>query len=123
MDQFPSPVVLPREESDRQTADQLSKILPVLLERSGFEETYSTGWWHKLKNGTAVYGVFWDPGAGGGTGEAVVKEIDLLRIFWEPGGHRFAAKPQRVYGGTVGPAGALSPVPEAAAVLPGTGCR
>lgn len=85
MDQFPSPVVLPREESDRQTADQLSKILPVLLERSGFEETYSTGWWRKLKNGTAVYGVFWDPGAGGGTGEAVVKEIDLLRIFWEPG--------------------------------------
>ena len=32
MDQFPSPVVLPREESDRETADQLSRILPVLLE-------------------------------------------------------------------------------------------
>ena len=85
MDQFPSPVVLPREESDRETADQLSRILPVLLERTGFEDVYSDAWWHKLKNGTAVYGVFWDPGAGNGGGEAVVKEIDLLRIFWEPG--------------------------------------
>lgn len=85
MDNFPSPNVLPREESDRETAKQLSKILPVILEQNDFEQTYSDTWWYKLKSGTAVYGVFWNPKLENGLGDIDIKQIDILNIFWEPG--------------------------------------
>ena len=41
MDNFPEPVVLPREQSDEQSAKTLSSILPVVLEYNDFEQTYS----------------------------------------------------------------------------------
>ena len=85
MDAFPVANVLPREESDRPAAAQLSKVLPVVFERCGFEQTYSDCWWYKLKNGTAVYGVFWDPSLDGGVGDVSVRKLDLLNVFWQPG--------------------------------------
>ena len=85
MDAFPVANVLPREESDRPAAGQLSKVLPVILERCAFEQTYSDCWWYKLKNGTAVYGVFWDPSLDGGVGDVSVRKLDLLNVFWQPG--------------------------------------
>ena len=85
MDAFPTANVLPREESDRPAAEQLSKVLPVIFERSGFEQTYSDCWWYKLKNGTAVYGVFWDPELDDGVGDVSIRKLDLLNVFWQPG--------------------------------------
>lgn len=85
MDNYPEPIVLPREQSDEETAKQLSAILPVILERNNFEKTYSDNWWKKLKHGTAVYGVFWNPELENGLGDHDIRAIDLLNIFWEPG--------------------------------------
>lgn len=85
MDSFPQPTVLPREESDRPEAERLTSILPVILERAEFEDTYDRAWWYKLKNGTACYGVFWDARAENGLGDISVRQLDLLNIFWEPG--------------------------------------
>lgn len=85
MDNYPEPVVLPRERSDQQSAQVLSEILPVIMENAGFEETYSNGWWEKLKHGTAAYGIFWDDSADSGLGDVDIHGIDLLKIFWEPG--------------------------------------
>ena len=85
MDNFPEPVVLPREQNDEQSAKTLSSILPVVLEYNDFEQTYSDNWWEKLKHGTAAYGVFWDPEKDNGLGDIAVQEIDLLKLFWEPG--------------------------------------
>ena len=85
MDNFPEPVVLPREQSDEQSAKTLSSILPVVLEYNDFEQTYSDNWWEKLKHGTAAYGVFWDPEKDNGLGDIAIQEIDLLKLFWEPG--------------------------------------
>lgn len=85
MDNYPEPVVLPREASDKASAAQISEVLPVVLETNDFEKTYSTAWWQKLKHGTAVYGVFWDSEKENGLGDIAVQEIDLLNIFWEPG--------------------------------------
>lgn len=85
MDNYPEPVVLPRERSDEQSAKTLSAVLPVVMELTEFEQVYSDAWWEKLKHGTAAYGVFWDAQADNGLGEITIKEIDLLRIFWEPG--------------------------------------
>ena len=85
MDNYPEPVVLPREESDEQSAKTLSQILPVVQEYNHFEQVYSDNWREKLKHGTAAYGVFWDSQKDNGLGDIEIRNIDLLNLFWEPG--------------------------------------
>lgn len=85
MDNFPEPIALPRERSDEECAKMLSSVLPVVLETNSFEKTYDLAWWEKLKHGSAVYGVFWDSGKENGLGDIEIRDIDLLKIFWEPG--------------------------------------
>ena len=85
MDNYPEPNVLPREESDKQNAKQLSEIMPVVLERNEFEQTYSDAAWYKLKQGTCCYGVFWNNRMENGLGDIDIRQIDLLNIFFEPG--------------------------------------
>lgn len=85
MDNYPEPVVLPRERSDEQSAKILSEVLPVILDYNNFEQIYSDIWWDKLKHGTAPYGVFWNPEKENGLGDIDIRPIDLLKIFWEPG--------------------------------------
>lgn len=85
MDNYPEPNVLPREEGDKQDAEILTDILPVILGQNGFEQTYSNMWWYKLKTGTGVMGVFWDTTKNNGLGDIDIRELDLLNLFWEPG--------------------------------------
>ena len=85
MDNFPEPVFLPRERSDEKAAKELSQIIPVILQRNDFEGIYADNWWYKLKNGTAVYGVFWNPTLQNGLGDISISRVDLLNIYWEPG--------------------------------------
>ena len=61
MDNYPEPVVLPRSRDDEREAKQLTSILPVVLEKNGYEAVYDAMWWYKLKFGTGVQGVFWNP--------------------------------------------------------------
>ncbi len=85
MDNYPEPNVLPRAADDEETAKILSKIMPVLLEQADYEQVYSDSWWRKLKQGTGVKGVFWDPALRGGVGDISIKCMDLLMLYWEPG--------------------------------------
>ena len=85
MDSFPEAICLPREKSDEESAKTLSSIIPVILKHNDFEQVYSDNWWYKLKHGCSAYGVLWDNSASEGKGDAVVKRVDLLNIFWEPG--------------------------------------
>ncbi len=85
MDNYPEPVVLPREPSDRESAKILSQVLPVVMEYNDFSATYAATAWEKLKHGTGVYGVFWDSEKDNGLGDISIRGIDLLKIFWEPG--------------------------------------
>ena len=85
MDNFPEPNVLPREEGDRQDAETLSSILPVIFERNEYEETYSKASWYKLKHGIVAKGVFWNNELEDGMGDVDIRFMDLLNIFWEPG--------------------------------------
>ena len=85
MDNFPTASVLPREASDRDTAQMLSNILPVVLERCDFEKTYSEAWDYKLKMGMCCYYVHWDNSLMNGIGDVNVQKVDLLNLYWEPG--------------------------------------
>ena len=81
MDNYPEASILPREESDSESARILSQVLPAILERNNYEQVYSDTWWYKLKHGTGVKGVFWDAEKD----DICIKRIDLLNLFWEPG--------------------------------------
>jgi len=85
MDNYPEPNVLPRAADDEETAKVLSKILPTVLERCDYETVYSDTWWRKLKTGTGVKGIFWDPTARKGLGEISIRSVNLLMLYWEPG--------------------------------------
>ena len=85
MDNFPSPNILPREESDKAEAEMLSSIIPVVLDQNEFEQTYSDVWHYKLKAGTGVYGVFWDKTKLNGLGDISIRKVDLINLFWESG--------------------------------------
>lgn len=85
MDNYPEPVVLPREQDDEMDAEILSSILPVVLDQNDYEQCYSDVWWYKLKSGTGVTGVFWSSTKNNGLGDIEISEQDLLNLFWEPG--------------------------------------
>ena len=85
IDSFPEPVILPRMEDDKEEATKLSKIVPVVMELNGFEQTYSDAMWQKMQEGTGVYGVFWDSGKLNGLGDISIKKVNILNLYWEPG--------------------------------------
>lgn len=93
MDNYPAPNVLPRAADDEQTARVLSSILPVVLEQADYEQVYSDTWWRKLKQGTGVKGIFWDPEQHGGVGEIAIRPMNLLMLYWEPGVEDIQASP------------------------------
>lgn len=85
MDNFPEPAVLPRARDDEAAAKSLSSVLPVIMDNCRFEQTYSSTWWDKLKNGCGIYGVFYNPKLYNGIGDIDIRRIDVLNFYWEPG--------------------------------------
>lgn len=85
MDSYPTSDILPREQGDVEEADRLSSIIPVIMEQNDYRNVFSDESWYKLKNGTGVYGVFWDKDKLNGLGDILIKCMDLLSIFWEAG--------------------------------------
>ena len=97
MDNYPAPAILPRERSDEAAAEALSSILPTILEQNGYEQVYSKKWWAKLKHGTGVEGVFWNPAKADGRGDIEIRAVDLLNLFWEPGVEDIQDSPNLFY--------------------------
>lgn len=85
MDNAPSANILPREEGDKTEAENLSSIVPVIMDETDFLEVYSEVQWDKLKVGTGIYGVFWDSSKLDGKGEVSIQAIDMLNLYWEGG--------------------------------------
>ncbi len=85
MDNYPSPVILPREQSDEESSRRLSAVVPCILEACAFDKAYSDVWYDKLKFGAGCYGVFWNPDKLCGLGDVDICQVDLLNLFWEGG--------------------------------------
>lgn len=85
MDAFPTCDILPREKDDLEESKRLSSIIPVVMAQNGYKKVYSEEIWYKLKHGTGVYGIFWDKSKLNGLGDILIKSMDVLSIFWEPG--------------------------------------
>ena len=85
MDSYPTCNFLPRQEDDKAEAKKLSAIVPIILEHNRYEDVYSDIVWYTLKHGGNIQGVFWDGSKHNGLGDIVVKRIDFINFFWEPG--------------------------------------
>ena len=84
MDNYPEPNVLPREQSDEQTAKLLTEVIPTVLEVNDYEEIYDRGWWDKIVKGTAVTCVTWDSEKNNGVGDVNISRVDILSVYWDP---------------------------------------
>ena len=60
-------------------------MIPAVLEQCNYEQVYSDTWWRKLKTGTGVKGIFWDPVLRGGLGDISIQSVNLLMLYWAPG--------------------------------------
>lgn len=85
MDNYPDFNILARKEMDKDEAQKLSEIVPMVYQYNRFRRTYSRAWWYKLKNGCAVYGQFWDPELMEGLGDISLTQLDILNLAWQPG--------------------------------------
>lgn len=85
MDNFPQAICLPREASDKQEADTLTSILPVIYEQADYEEVYSQSAWYKLKHGVSAVSVTWDSSKQNGLGDIAIGRPDILNLYWAPG--------------------------------------
>ena len=85
MDSYPTCNFLPRQEDDKEEAQKLSSIVPIILEQNRYEEVYSDVVRYTLKQGGSVQGVFWDGSKHNGLGDIAIKKIDFINLFWEPG--------------------------------------
>ena len=74
---YPEPNILEREKEGVAAAEALSKLVPVLLDRSGFRKTYKKNNRNKAKFGTSIYGVFYDEA----TGEIDIRDIHIRDIY------------------------------------------
>lgn len=83
MDNFPEANILPRSKDDEKVAKILSQIMPVVLEQAGFNKAYSRLQWYKPKNGTGVYGCFWDKDKDNGIGNISIKKESLGNLYWK----------------------------------------
>ncbi len=77
-DNYPMPNILPREPSDEEASKTLTKIVPAILEMSGFKKTYKKHTRQKIKKGTGFYGVFWNGS------EIVIEELDFFSVYSDP---------------------------------------
>lgn len=84
MDNYPEPVFLPRSADDEKTAAMLNAVVPCILERNGFEKTYSDAWTDKLVGGADCVAVLWDPERENGLGDIAVRRVNLLCMAWAP---------------------------------------
>ena len=85
MDNYPEANILPRARDDELTAKVLSKVIPTILEQCEFQNTYSEEQWDKMKNGTGVFGVFWNNSLNNGLGDIDIKNIKIPNLFWKGG--------------------------------------
>lgn len=84
MDNIPMANILPREESDQEAAETLSRIVPLIMEKADFESKYDDCWYDKLIAGGGIYKVFWNNSIDNGLGDIDIQNVDVLNVFWQP---------------------------------------
>lgn len=84
MDNYPEAVCLPRSRDDEKTAKILNGVIPCVLERNRFRQTYSDARTDEFVGGMSIVSVTWDSEREGGLGDVCIRRENVLNIFWAP---------------------------------------
>ena len=77
IENYPVPNVLERTPEAAETAKKLRDIIPVLLDIADFKTKYKRNCYNKMKNGSGIYGVFYDEAE-----ECIrISVVDVLDFF------------------------------------------
>lgn len=80
----PEPVVLPTKPEDEDTARDLTTIAKILLKKNGIEDILQISERGRLKFGTSIIKVFFDPTKYQGLGDVSFENVDLANFFIDP---------------------------------------
>lgn len=80
----PDPIILPTNPEDEQVARDLTKIVKIILEKNGIEKYLQIGERERLKFGTCIWKVFFDPSKYNGLGDIAFEIVDPVNFFIDP---------------------------------------
>lgn len=80
----PDPIILPTNPEDEQVARDLTKIVKIILEKNGIEKYLQIGERERLKFGTCIWKVFFDPSKYNGLGDIAFEIVDPANFFIDP---------------------------------------
>lgn len=80
----PDPIILPTNPEDEQVARDLTKIVKIILEKNGIEKYLQIGERERLKFGTCIWKVFFDPSKHNGLGDVAFEIVDPVNFFIDP---------------------------------------
>lgn len=80
----PDPIVLPTRPDTEETAKDLTKIVKIILEKNGIEKSLQLGERERLKFGTSIWKVFFDPHKLNGLGDVAFEIVDPVNFFVDP---------------------------------------
>lgn len=80
----PDPIILPTNPEDEQVARDLTKIVKIILEKNGIEKYLQIGERERLKFGTCIWKVFFDPSKHNGLGDIAFEIVDPVNFFIDP---------------------------------------
>lgn len=80
----PDPIVLPVLPEDEEVAEDLTKIVKIILEKNNIVRALHVGERVRLKFGTAIWKVFFDPTKLNGLGDVAFEVVDPVNFFIDP---------------------------------------
>ncbi|PWA11063.1 hypothetical protein DCC39_10210 [Pueribacillus theae] len=80
----PDPIVLPTHPEAEETATDLTKIVKIILNKNNIEKALQLGERQRLKFGTSIWKVFFDPTKLNGLGDVAFEVVDPVNFFIDP---------------------------------------
>jgi hypothetical protein len=80
----PDPIVLPTHPDDEDTAADLTKIVKIILQKNGMDEALQLAERARLKFGTSIWKVFFDPTKYNGLGDIAFEVVDPMDFYIDP---------------------------------------
>lgn len=80
----PDPTVLPVQPEDEEVSRDLTKITNIILQKNGIEKALQIGERVRLKFGTAIWKVYFDPTKLNGLGDIAFEVVDPVNFYIDP---------------------------------------
>lgn len=81
---MPDPVVLPVQPEDEEVARDLTKIVKIILDKNKVRDALQLAERMRLKFGTAIWKVYFDPTKLNGLGDIAFEVVDPVNFFIDP---------------------------------------